>query len=336
MIRHLHSAAHLRCDEGRVEREIRGVAGGALAADSSHISGDAAAEAEGVDLGGRELFDRGVPRRVGIASVDGKYRAFGNRCAVPASGGVEGNAQTSVARHLLEGEDVLRTAESAAFVVLILQLHGDDWAALAPHQSLELLADLLVVGIDVAEIGWVVGALLRGLGEEPVGEASVANLRVRPVTDAGYDIHSMLGAELDEAAQVLLSRPIPLAFDLFVVDPDDVSGDDLNAGGLHLEDLVLPLGFGHARVVNLAHDRQPGLSVQCEILRVQAEEMAVGRARVRCIECVVCRSRCHCRRCRSIDDQRLRRNGLCVERSNRQHKAKRCSEEADVSAKQTT
>ena len=98
---------------------------------------------------------------------------------------------------------------------------------------------------------------------------------MRPGADAGDDVHAVFGAELDEVAEVFVAGPVPLAFDLFVVDPDEVGGDDLDAGGLHLEDFGFPLGFGDAGVVDFAHDGEPGFAVEGEVLGVEAEDVAV-------------------------------------------------------------
>jgi hypothetical protein len=120
----------------------------------------------------------------------------------------------------------------------------------------------------------VVGADLWCFREQPVGEAAVADLSVGPGADARDDVHAVLCAELHEPPQVLLAGPVPLVFDLFVVDPDDVGRDDLHACRLHLEDLGLPLAFGDAGVVHLAHHREPGLAIEREVLRIEAEGVA--------------------------------------------------------------
>ena len=56
-------------------------------------------------------------------------------------------------------------AAGTSAVVLVFELDGDDGAAFGPHEAFELGGDLLVVEVDVVEVGGVVGALLRGLGE---------------------------------------------------------------------------------------------------------------------------------------------------------------------------
>ena len=167
-------------------------------------------------------------------------------------------------------------ASGAAAAIFVLELDCDDRASLAPHEAFQLRGDLFVVEVHVAEVLGVVGALLRGFCEEPVGKAAVADFGVRPWADAGDGVEAVFGAEFDEVAEIFLSGPVPLAFDFFVVDPDEVGGDDLDAGGFHLEDLGFPLGFGDAGVVHLAHDGQPGLAVEGEVLGVEAEDVAAG------------------------------------------------------------
>ena len=90
--------------------------------------------------------------------------------------------------------------------------------------------------------------------------------------NARQQIRSVTGTELGEGAQVALSAPIELAFDLLVMDPDD-------AGSLHLEDFVLPLRPWIARKVKLSHDGQPGLAVAGEVAAVDADRASGGRSR---------------------------------------------------------
>src|ERR1019366_2692485 len=232
--------------------------------------------------------DGGVPGCVGIAAVDGQHVAMGNGGAVPAGDGVEGHAQAGRAGEFFELEDVSVAASGAAAAVFVLELDGDDRAALVPHEAFELRGDLLVVEIDVVEVGGVVGAGLAGLAKQPVGKAAVADLSVRPGADAGDDVDAVPGTEPDEGAEIFLAGPVPLAFDFLVVDSYDVGGDDLDAGRLHLENLGLPLGFGDAGVMHLAHDGEPGLAVEGEVLRVEREDLARGGARVGGIVGIVC------------------------------------------------
>jgi len=139
----------------------------------------------------------------------------------------------------------------------------------------ELEADLVEEEFDEVEIGGVVGAGVWQL-LEPVGEAAVAGFAVIPGAGPQPDVHTVLGAELDEVAKVAAAAPVEVAFDLFVVDPDDVGGDDVDAGGLHLEDLVLPLRLGEPGEVEFAHDREPGLAVEHKIAAIHLERVAVG------------------------------------------------------------
>jgi len=81
----------------------------------------------------------------------------------------------------------------------------------------------------------------------------------------------MFLAELNKVPQVALTAPVEDTFGLLVMDPDDVAGDDLNSGGLHFEDLLLPLRLWIAGVVELAHDGEPGLAVEGEVLGVDAD-----------------------------------------------------------------
>ena len=89
-----------------------------------------------------------------------------------------------------------------------------------------------------------------------------------PGSDADVGIEAVLGTELDELMEVSVAGPVELAFDFFVVDPDDVGGDDGDSAGFHFEDFVFPLGMGEADVVEFAHDWDPGFVVLGEVLAV--------------------------------------------------------------------
>ena len=98
------------------------------------------------------------------------------------------------------------------------------------------------------------------------------NFSVIPGADAHQnDYMPCLAAEFDKAAQIAVAGPVKLAFDLFVVNPENVSGDDVDSGGLHLEDFFLPFGLGNAGEVKLAHDGQPGLAVEGQVHGVEAD-----------------------------------------------------------------
>jgi hypothetical protein len=158
--------------------------------------------------------------------------------------------------------------------VFVFYLRAEDGAAVLEGQAVDLPADLVEEQLNEVEIGGVVGA---GVGEldEPIGEAAVADFAVRPGTDANPNVHVMPGAQLDKAAEVALAGPVELALHLFMVNPEDVGGDDVDARRLHLEDLVFPLRWRIAREVELAHDGKPGLAVEHEIAAVHLEGVAI-------------------------------------------------------------
>jgi hypothetical protein len=84
---------------------------------------------------------------------------------------------------------------------------------------------------------------------------------------------------LRKRAQIALSRPVELALDFLMVNPDDVGGDNVDPGRLHLEDLFVPARRRVAREVELPHHREPRLAVQAEETAVQADDIAGTRPR---------------------------------------------------------
>ena len=91
--------------------------------------------------------------------------------------------------------------------------------------------------------------------------------------ESGHEEHII--AYLQEFAQVAIAAPVPLAFFLFVVNPEDVGGDDGDAAGSHLLNLAPPFMLGHTAVVYLAHDGQDVLAADDEAAAVNLECDAV-------------------------------------------------------------
>src|ERR1700761_9457941 len=101
-------------------------------------------------------------------------------------------------------------AQRTATAILVFELDCYHRATVAPHQPFKLRGDLLEVCVYIADVDGVVRTSLRGFFQQPVGKATVADLGVRPRSDAGDDVHAVLRAELDELAQILIAGPVPL------------------------------------------------------------------------------------------------------------------------------
>ena len=171
---------------------------------------------------------------------------------------------------------VVARSGGAIAAVLVFELNADDGAAILPELPAQLLADLLVESLDFGEVDGIVAARAVLLARTQSGRPP---LRASPCAQGpmrGIDVHAVLCAERDEGVEVAATAPVELALDLFVVHPDDVGGDDLDAAGLHLEDLGFPILPGYAGVVELAHDREPGLAIEDEVLRVHGEGLVIG------------------------------------------------------------
>lgn len=63
----------------------------------------------------------------------------------------------------------------------------------------------------------------------------------------------MLSTKANEFAQVPVATPVELPLHLFVMDPDDVGGNHLHSGSLHLEEFFFPILVWVAGEVELAH-----------------------------------------------------------------------------------
>src|SRR2546422_11358021 len=108
-------------------------------------------------------------------------------------------------------------------VELVLDLDGDDRAAVGAVEAAQLLGDGREPGAYGLQIGGVVGAGCAVAGQQPVGEAAAPDLRVGPGADAGDEVQAVTGAQLGEAAQVAVAVEADAALCLLVVDPDDVA-----------------------------------------------------------------------------------------------------------------
>jgi len=86
---------------------------------------------------------------------------------------------------------------------------------------MKLLADLRIELFHLGKINRVIGAH-RALLEHPVRQPAVANLAVVPGTDARIEQHSVPGAQFGKSSQVSLAAPIELAFNLFVMNPENI------------------------------------------------------------------------------------------------------------------
>ena len=60
-----------------------------------------------------------------------------------------------------------------------------------------------------------------------------------------------------------------LALDFLMVDPEYVSGHDVDATGFHLEEFLAPLILGNTRKVKFAHDGYPRLAVEQQTAAVR-------------------------------------------------------------------
>jgi hypothetical protein len=85
----------------------------------------------------------------------------------------------------------------------------------------------------------------------------------------------MFGAELRESTKIAVASPVELAFDLFVMNPYNVSRDDVDPGSLHFENLIFPFVGWNSGKMEFAHHGKPGFPVEGEIALIQADGVSV-------------------------------------------------------------
>lgn len=204
-----------------------------------------------------------VPGGFGVARVEREELVGGQVCHAPRRGGPQSRGDPGVLGHVLEAAQVF-----GLVVELVLDLDGDDRSAPGVVQPVQFGADARVVGLDEFEVGGVVGA---GPGTGvlyPLGEPAVAGLAVGPGADPHDGVQSALGDHLQEGPEVPVAVEAEVSAVLFVVVPEEVGGDDVDAAGAHAQQLLAPAVTGVSGEVDLAHDREPRA--------VTAHEMGAG------------------------------------------------------------
>ena len=244
------------------------------AADHAHIAGNTAAKTEGIDFAGWEVSGRRIPRRIGISAEDRQNRAGGDGRIIPAGYAVERHIEPTGDGELFELEDVPFSTVRGSIGVFILKLDADDGASVFPEKAVELLANSPIKTGHIFEIRWIVDSC-RSFGDEPVWKATVAGLAMCPWPDPGIEIHMMFGTELRESTKIPVASPVELSFDLFVMNPDHVGRDDVDARSLHFENLLLPFVGWNSGEVEFAHHGKPGFFVEGEIALIQSDDVSV-------------------------------------------------------------
>ena len=163
--------------------------------------------------------------------------------------------------------------------VFIFQLHGDDGAAVFPEEPADLDGDFVVEDAGFFEVGGVAAADFQALGEGPVGDAAVADLAVAPRTAADDGFETGVAGGEEEGAEIAAAGPVEAALDFLVMAPKDIGSHNVDTAGLDFEKFFAPLGFGVARVVEFAHDGEPGFAVAEEAAGVEGERRAGGVGR---------------------------------------------------------
>src|ERR1019366_10655955 len=143
------------------------------------VGSDAALETERINFGRRQSGERAVPGRIGISTIDWKYRAPRHRGIIPSSDEVERNIETVLNCNFLQRQVVLLARARTAHRILVLNLNSDNRAAILPEKALELLADLHVPHTHMGKISRIVDAG-RARRDQPIREAAVTRFSMCP------------------------------------------------------------------------------------------------------------------------------------------------------------
>ena len=299
-----HTAAELRAEERRVRDIGHCIAHECVRGLGAEIAGHAALEAERVGLRRRHFLGRESPGLVGITTFERRHLMFRKYRVVPARHGIERNVEPCLKSDALERRDVIAPLPRTREIVLVLELHADDRAAILPEQALHLFRDFSPVTRDIGQIGGIVAACRHRM-HDPIGNAAEAGFRVHPRAGPDHHLQTKVAAQRHKPVQIAVARPDEMAFVFLMVIPENVGRDDADAGHLHLLQFLLPVAVGKAREMKFAHHRQPRLSVQRQVAAVDSDRASRRRrtrseveiAGFRCGGLLAGVDRKHCGRC---------------------------------------
>ena len=86
---------------------------------------------------------------------------------------------------------------------------------------MNLISDLGIKLFNMLQVDSIVSAG-GTFGNYPIGKPAIPHLCVNPWTDARINVHSMGLTQLNKVPKISLTGPIPLSFNLFMMNPDDV------------------------------------------------------------------------------------------------------------------
>ena len=226
--------------------------------------------------GGRQRLRGFCPRRVHIGTEHRQhivYRDLGAVAAVPPGHGVKRDGKADPLRKLLQIQQMLRVIRQ-----FIFQLHGHDRSAVREEKPLDLAVDAAVPMAYQRHIFRVRLPQRKRLLQQPIREATVAAFAVCPRAQPQNDLQPGALCVQHKGADVAVAGKIQLSFLLLMVDPEQVSGDQINAAGLHLAKLAVPVFPVVAHKMVFPHDRQPRAGVALKIAARHGNLLSLGVA----------------------------------------------------------
>ena len=230
---------------------------------------------------GGHLFHMLRPGSVHIAAQNGKGFPVHHIGAAPARRRIIGYVKARFQRQLFQGAHVRHplfpVGGAAAVAVFIFQLDAEDGASILTHHSCRLFSHLLIKGLHQLQIGGIIGSHLHGfILCQPVREASVSALSMRPGPDAQPHRHIRSFTGFQKASQVPASGEIPLSLPFLMVNPEHVGGDDAHASGLHFQKFLFPVLRLISGKMKFSHHRKEALSVFQEAQVVHLPEISLA------------------------------------------------------------
>ncbi len=123
---------------------------------------------------------------------------------------------------------------------LVLELNSDYRTSVLKKLAGDPAPNLPVKPPHVSKVSFVIGPDIKRPAVEPVRNPAVSHLSMAEGADTQDDVELLLGAEINEVAEVLIAAPVKDALVFFMVIPKDIGRYDIDARHLHLDYLVFP------------------------------------------------------------------------------------------------
>ncbi len=201
------------------------------------------------------------PGGIHIAAVNRQRLVLQDISPTPGGHGVVWHNKAEFLGHLFQGAEMFQPfcfglGALVAVAVFIFNLDADHRPSVLAHHALGLFRQLRPVTAHMGQIPWIVLPQGEPALNQPVGETAVAAFAVIPRPDPQPHRHLQCSAGFQKTPQIPGAGEVPLVLLFFMVNPENIAGNDSDAACPHFEDRFPPLVRMPAGKVELPHHRQ--------------------------------------------------------------------------------